>query len=124
TPKADTATNGGNLGAGADTPPAGLSNEGYGAEARWNLTSLYQQGSMIPGHTYRFYVMVHDGDQNQSGGDAGQAAYTYYYPGPAVTTTPATLSGYVYADNNHNNVMDTGDTGLGGVTVTLTGTDS
>jgi hypothetical protein len=38
--------------------------------------------------------MVHDGDQNKAGGDAGQAAYDYNYPGPP--NLPASLSGFVY----------------------------
>jgi hypothetical protein len=93
---ADPAKNGSNLGAGADAPPAGVSigGEGYSAEVRWDLNALYQQGLLIPGHTYRFYVMVHDGDQNKTGGDAGQAAFTFYYPGPA--KLPASLSGFVF----------------------------
>jgi hypothetical protein len=93
---ADPAKNGSNLGAGADAPPAGVSigGEGYSAEVRWNLNTLYNQGVLQAGHTYRFYVMVHDGDQNKSGGDAGQAAFNYTYPGP--TNQPATLAGTVF----------------------------
>jgi hypothetical protein len=79
TAAADPAKNGWALGPGSDAPPAGLTNEGYGAEMRWNLSDLYAQGTMIPGHTYRFYVIVHDGDQNKVGGDAGQASFNYYY---------------------------------------------
>jgi large repetitive protein len=37
---------------------------------------------------------------------------------------PSTLSGFVYNDANNNGVKDAGETGLAGVTVTLTGTDS
>ncbi|OYU68410.1 MAG: hypothetical protein CFE45_42915, partial [Burkholderiales bacterium PBB5] len=36
---------------------------------------------------------------------------------------PASLAGTVYADNNNNGSIDTGETGLSGVAVTLTGTD-
>lgn len=36
---------------------------------------------------------------------------------------PASLSGQVYLDTNNNGVVDGGETGLSGVTVTLTGTD-
>ena len=36
---------------------------------------------------------------------------------------PASLTGTVYADNNNNGRIDTGETGLSGVAVTLTGTD-
>src|SRR5439155_13932607 len=92
---ADPAKNNWNLGAGSDAPPAGLANEGYGAEVRWNLNDLANQGVLIAGHTYRFYVIVHDGDQNKVGGDAGQAAFTYYYPGAPVAAT-ASISGGVF----------------------------
>jgi hypothetical protein len=37
---------------------------------------------------------------------------------------PSSLSGQLFLDNNGNRVFDFGDQGLGGVTVTLTGTDS
>src|SRR5207249_4974771 len=47
-------------------------NEGYGAEVRWNVDDLVAAGQMIMGHTYRLQLMVHDGDQNQTGGDAGE----------------------------------------------------
>src|SRR5262249_32269158 len=97
TADADPVKNNWALGSGADAPPAGLSNEGYGAEVRWNLNDLYNRGVLIPGHDYRFYVIVHDGDQNKVGGDAGQASFTYHYPGPGgnTVTPPASLSGYV-----------------------------
>ena len=36
---------------------------------------------------------------------------------------PATVSGQVYADNNNNGSRDGAETGLGGVVITLTGTD-
>lgn len=97
TADADPARNGWNLGAGSDAPPTGLSNAGYGAEVRWNLNDLYNQGVMIPGHNYRFYVIVHDGDQNHSGGDAGQASFDVSYPGPATNanTQSASVAGSV-----------------------------
>jgi hypothetical protein len=118
----DPAKNGWNLGPGSDAPPAGLTNEGYGAEMRWSLSDLQAQGLLIPGHTYRFYVIVHDGDQNKVGGDAGQASFNYSFPGPA-QPPPSSLSGFVYQDANQNGVMDAGEPGVQGVTVTLTGTD-
>src|SRR5262249_17300072 len=40
----DPVKNGWNLGAGSDAPPAGLANEGYGAEVRWNLADLQAAG--------------------------------------------------------------------------------
>ena len=69
TPDADPARNNWNLGPGSDTPPSGLTNEGWGAEARWNVNDLNLQ----PDHVYRMQFMVHDGDQNKTGGDAGEA---------------------------------------------------
>ncbi len=69
TPDADPTTNNWNLGPGSDPVPTPTpTNQGYGAECRWNLSSL----NLIPGHEYRLYFMVHDGDQNQTGGDVGQ----------------------------------------------------
>jgi hypothetical protein len=69
TADADPAKNNWSLGPGSDPVPPGLANEGYGAEVRWDVSSL----GLISGHTYRLYFMVHDGDQNKVGGDAGQA---------------------------------------------------
>jgi hypothetical protein len=114
---ADPAANGWNLGAGADAVPAGLGNQGYGAEIRWNLADLQNAGILVPGHTYRFYVMVHDGDQNKSGGDAGQAVYNYSYPGVA-TPAPTNISGFVF-DNTTGVAVP-----MSGVTLTLSGTSS
>src|SRR5262249_25238892 len=96
------AKNSWNLGPGADAAPAGLANEGYGAEIRWNLADLQARGVLIPGHTYRFYVIVHDGDQNKVGGDCGQASFTYFYPGVAT----ASLSGHVLGDSDGNGTLD------------------
>jgi hypothetical protein len=94
----DPAPNQQNLGTGSDALPAGLRTESYTAEVRWNLNDLYSQGVLIPGRNYRFYVMVHDGDQNKSGGDVGQASYSLIYPGPPANflPPPASLSGFVY----------------------------
>jgi protocatechuate 3,4-dioxygenase beta subunit len=38
--------------------------------------------------------------------------------------TVSTLSGYVYVDSNNNGVFDAGESGIGGVTITLTGVDA
>jgi hypothetical protein len=78
TPDADPAKNGWALGSGADTPPSGLSNEGYGAEARWNVT-------LTPGKSYRLQVIVHDGDQNKVGGDSGEACVLFCTGGSCPT---------------------------------------
>src|SRR5262249_48779924 len=79
----DPAANDWNLGPGADTPPAGLLDEGYGAEASWNISELAARGLLTPGHSYRFYVLAHDGDQNKVGGDTGQSCFDFFYAGPA-----------------------------------------
>lgn len=107
----DPAKNNWNLGPGSDAPPAGTPTEGYGAEVRWSLSDLQNQGYLVPGHTYRFYVIIHDGDQNKSGGDCGQASFNYAYPGPAIQ--PVSISGHV---NSNQGVM-------AGVTITLAGKD-
>jgi hypothetical protein len=104
-----------NLGAGSDAPPAGTANEGYGAEVRWSLADLQNQGVLIPGHTYRFYVIVHDGDQNKSGGDCGQASFNYTFPG-VITPQTASISGQVQDF--------TGGVSVGGILITLTNTST
>jgi putative Flp pilus-assembly TadE/G-like protein len=76
TPDADPAKNNWSLGGGSDNPPSGLKNEGYGAEARWNVSDLGLQ----PGHAYRLQFMVHDGDQHQTGGDSGENCMTVVIP--------------------------------------------
>jgi hypothetical protein len=69
TPDADPAKNNWTL-PGGDPVPAGLSNEGYGAEVRWDV-------SLVPGHSYRLQVLVHDGDQNKAGGDSGEGCVLF-----------------------------------------------
>ncbi len=81
TPDADPAKNNWNLGTGSDTAPSGLTNEGFGAEARWNVDNLGLQ----PGHAYRLQFMVHDGDQHGTGGDVGQACMHVVIPGLGTT---------------------------------------
>src|SRR5207248_1367262 len=81
------------LGPGADQVPLGLTNQGYGAEVRWDIVRLWDKDGnpLQSGHTYRLYVMVHDGDQNNSGGDAGQMCgyiITLSAPSPTPTSTP------------------------------------
>jgi hypothetical protein len=88
TPDADPAKNNWNLdGGGPDAVPTPTpANEGYGAECRWDMTN--PSLGFMPGHTYRLYFMVHDGDQNKTGGDAGQACVTFTYQGPPQVATP------------------------------------
>jgi hypothetical protein len=69
-PDADPAKNNWNLGTGSDPVPAGLTNQGFGAEVRWEV-------ALTAGHSYRLQVMVHDGDQNKTGGDSGEACVIY-----------------------------------------------
>jgi len=85
TPDNDPAVNNWNLGPGADPVPPGLVNQGYGVEIRWDINTL----NLIPGHRYRVYFMLHDGDQNKTGGDAGQSCGYFTMPGgPTPTPTP------------------------------------
>ena len=88
TPDTDPASNNWNLGTGADAvpssitspttttttgpgqPPPAQNNEAYSAEIVWNL-------SLLPGHTYRVQVIVHDGDQNKVGGDSGEGCVNF-----------------------------------------------
>src|SRR5205807_3228984 len=87
TPDADPTTNPNwALGTGADPVPAPTPvTETYCAEARWNINTL----GLIPGHHYRIYFIVHDGDQNKSGGDCGQANWYFTMPGTAPPTPTA-----------------------------------
>jgi hypothetical protein len=71
TPDPDPAKNGFSLD-GGDPAPAGLKDEGYGAEVRWDVDTLVRQGKMAVGRSYRLEFMVHDGDQNKTGGDSGE----------------------------------------------------
>jgi hypothetical protein len=90
-PGADPSGNGWNLGTGADPAPTG-SNSGFGTEVQWNTTSL----GLIPGHVYRLQFMVHDGDQNKTGGDVGEACVNVLIPlpeAPRITSAPATTFG-------------------------------
>jgi hypothetical protein len=84
TPDGDPTRNDWNLG-GGDAPPDGLVNQGYGAECVWFVDQL----DLIAGHTYRMYFMVHDGDQNKSGGDVGHACTTVHIPETVTGVPPA-----------------------------------
>ncbi len=64
-----------------DTPPSGYGNtQGYTAEIVWNLSGL----TLNAGDLYRFQFMIHDGDQNKSGGDVGEACVVMQLPGQSV----------------------------------------
>jgi hypothetical protein len=75
-PDSNPSKNNWNLGPLADPAPSGLVNEGYGAEARWNISEL----GLLPGRKYRLQFLVHDGDQSKAGGDAGQGCITVCMP--------------------------------------------
>jgi hypothetical protein len=96
----DPASNGWNLD-GGDTPPGGLTNQGFGAEVRWDTDALISSGVFQTGHTYRIQIMVHDGDQNQSGGDVAEACSTIFVPGTttfsSTTTSLRTLTTFTTA---------------------------
>jgi hypothetical protein len=70
TPDMDPAKNNWNIGSNGDPVPTGLTNQGYGAEVRWNV-------ALAPGRSYRVQVLVHDGDQNKGGGDSGEACVLF-----------------------------------------------
>ncbi len=101
-PDADPIRNFWNLGPGADPVPPGLASLGYGTEVRWNLEDsnniplvVDQNGNLlVPNRKYRLQVLVHDGDQNKSGGDAGQGcAVTIFQEQCTPTPTPTSLTG-------------------------------
>jgi hypothetical protein len=74
TPDKDPVKNNWDL-AGGDPVPAGLTNQGWGAEAKWNVP-------LAAGRNYRIQVIVHDGDQNKAGGDSGEACVIFCAGGP------------------------------------------
>jgi hypothetical protein len=93
TPDADPASNGWNLDGLPPCPGPNCpdpvptptpANQGYGAEVRWNISSL----GLTPGHHYRLYFIVHDGDQNKTGGDSGQACVFLTMPGSSPPPSP------------------------------------
>jgi hypothetical protein len=89
-------SNGTNLGSGADPFPAQpdatcscvgsdhctCAAEQYGAELSWNIADLKDQSGnpLVTGRVYRAQVMVHDGDQNQTGGDVGENCVNFVAP--------------------------------------------
>ena len=98
-PDADPAKNNWNIG-GGQAPPAGTPNEGYGTLVQWDISQL----GLVPGHTYRILVMVHDGDQNKDGGDAGELCTTLVlspamYPDFNVTYVNVPVPGNVFTND-------------------------
>jgi protocatechuate 3,4-dioxygenase beta subunit len=99
-----------NLG-GGEQPPAGTTSQSYGALVKWDINSL----GLIPGHSYRIQVMVHDGDQNKEGGDAGSMCTTIYVP----IVLNSSIGDRVWKDDNGNGIQDAGEVGIAGVTIVL-----
>jgi hypothetical protein len=74
--------------------------EAYGAEVRWNVNNqnfkCINGATGLPnanfgfekGHVYRVQILIHDGDQNKTGGDAGQACSTIAIPPDLPPNTP------------------------------------
>ena len=86
----------------ADAVPAGLTNQGFGADIRWNFADLLDKdgGTLIAGHSYRVQFMAHDGDQNQAGGDVGEGCAVFDIANPPATPAIVTTA--------HNAVLPTG----------------
>ena len=115
-PDVDPAPNGTNLG-GGDKPPAGTVFDKYSAEVEWKLSDL----KLIPGHSYRLQFMVHDGDQNKIGGDAGDTCTTV-----SVALASSSIGDFVWDDNgggninnNQNGRQDAGEPGIPNIDVLL-----
>ena len=62
-----------------DPVPSEAANLGYVSEARWDVSSL----GLTTGHVYRAQFMVHDGDQNKTGGDVGEGCATIFILPPS-----------------------------------------
>ena len=81
-------------GPGSDAPGGTLAssqNENFGAELRWNVSSLVDDhgAKLAPGNMYRFQVILHDGDQNKTGGDVGELCVNLGLPaGPPPPSVP------------------------------------
>jgi hypothetical protein len=84
-----------NLGSGADVVPAAVTScrEGYGAELRFEV-------GLIAGHSYRFQVVLHDGDQNK-GGDSGEACAVYCAGGSSCDKGVQTCSSTPAPEGSH-----------------------
>jgi hypothetical protein len=45
----------------------------------WDVKKLIANGTFQKNHIYRLQFMIHDGDQNKSGGDVGQSCTTIIF---------------------------------------------
>ncbi len=116
TPDVDPAKNDWNLGIN-DPIPSGVKNEGWSSEVKWSVT-------FQPGHSYRLQVIVHDGDQNKSGGDCGEACIVFCAGGnttPPPTCPDSTLAcGEGMAEGGGYASCAEGESCLNGCCTTLT----
>jgi len=62
--------------------------EGYGAEVRWNVDDLITNNTLQKGHSYRLEFMIHDGDQNKTGGDSGENCVNIRIPATTTSSCP------------------------------------
>ena len=102
TPGADpTAKNYWNLGSAADPVPAAVTSQcpctaascpGTGHNSKGFGTEVKYEAGLISGHSYRLQIMGHDGDQNATGGDAGEAC-VIFCAGTGICT-PLTCADY------------------------------
>jgi len=117
-PAAPAQQNNFNFGPGSDTPQSSLGqSQGYGTETRWNVSSLVDDHGqpLISGNNYRFQVLLHDGDQNKTGGDAGELCTTLTVPG-------GNLDGHIYQCNNGS--QTTTEVPGGTITTTISGSSA
>jgi len=80
-----------------ETWPSGLSHEGYTSVILWKTNTLGLQA----GHVYRLQAMVHDGDQNKTGGDVGEVCTTIQSPQSTTSATPEVQFGGTIVDVLH-----------------------
>ncbi len=69
----------------ASCPGTGHTSKGFGTEVKY-------EAGLISGHSYRLQIMGHDGDQNATGGDAGEACVIFC--AGTGTCTPLTCADY------------------------------
>src|SRR5262249_61802958 len=63
---------------GGDPVPQDVASQDYLSEVRWSVDQLLLEHKIMKGRVYRMQFMVHDGDQNKTGGDVGQGCSTVF----------------------------------------------